>query len=324
VCYNDSMKKVLITGGAGFIGSHLGEKFLDLNYKVICVDNLITGQKKNINHFIKNPNFKFIQADVTKKSSYSLLPTGYSLILHFASPAGPNPYSTKSYMQYPIKTYLVNSIGTHCLLELAKQNKAEFVFASSSEIYGDPKEHPQKETYVGHVNNLGPRACYDESKRFGEMATMTFAKKYNLKAKIIRIFNTYGPRMNPDDGRVIPQFILQSLKKQPLTIHGKGQQTRSFCYIDDLIKGIIKIVDKGKSCEVYNLGNDQELTILKLAEKIKQLTQSKSRLVFKPLPLDDPEKRKPDLSKIKKELHWQPETSLEEGLKKTISYFKNV
>lgn len=316
----------LITGGAGFIGSHLCEKFLKQNYKVICVDNLITGQKKNISHLLNNPNFRFIQADVSQPSIINKLSSAInhqlSIILHFASPAGPNPHSPKSYLKYPIKTYLVNSLGTHYLLELAKKTKAEFLFASTSEVYGDPLQHPQKEIYFGNVNPIGPRSCYDESKRFGEMATITFGKKYKINTKIVRIFNTYGPRMNPDDGRVIPQFILQALQDKPITIYGDGQQTRSFCYIDDLVKGIMLIVKKAKPYEVFNLGSDQETKIIDLAKIIKQLTGSDSCFTFKPLPIDDPEKRRPDLEKIKKTLGWQSQTNLKEGLKKTITYFK--
>lgn len=321
-------QSVLITGGAGFIGSHLCEEFIKKKFKVVCVDNLITGQKKNIKHLLDNPNFKFINADVSKYSTIKKLSSiishqslAINHILHFASPAGPNPNSPKSYLKYPIETYLVNSIGTHYLLKLAKKIKAEFIFASTSEVYGDPKEHPQKETYFGNVNPIGPRSCYDISKRFGEMATMTFGKKNKLNAKIVRIFNTYGSRMNPDDGRVIPQFILQSLNNRPITIYGKGKQTRSFCYIDDLIKGIMLIINKGKKGEVYNLGSSKEIQIIALAKMIKKLTDSSSKLEFKSLPIDDPKKRKPDLGKIKKAVNWRPEILLGQGLQKTIKYF---
>ena len=321
---------VLITRGTGFIGSHLCEEFIKKEFKVICVDNLITGQKKNIQHLLDNPNFQFINADVSKYSTIKKLSSiinhqslVINYILHFASPAGPNPNSPKSYIQYPVKTYLVNSIGTHYLLELARKNKAEFIFASTSEVYGDPKQHPQKETYFGNVNPIGPRSCYDESKRFGEMAVATFSKKYKLKAKIIRIFNTYGPKMNPDDGRAIPQFILQALNNKPITIYGRGEQTRSFCFIDDLIKGIILIINKANAGEVFNLGSNKEIQIITLAKMIKKLTNSSSRLEFKPLPTDDPKKRKPDLEKIKKAVNWKPEILIGQGLQKTIKYFIN-
>lgn len=320
------MKKVLLSGGAGFIGSHLAEKLLKIGYKVICVDNLLTGKKENIKHLFKNKNFKFIRADIAKFKTYKL-PTlnnqTFNLILHFASPAGANPYSPLSYYQLPIKTYLVNSLGTHYLLQLCKKIKAEFIFASTSEVYGDPLQHPQKETYFGNVNPLGLRSCYDESKRFGEMATMVFKRKYKLKTKIIRIFNTYGPRMNLDDGRVIPFFINQALKNQPLIIFGSGKQTRSFCYIDDLIDGIIKIIKRGNDGEVYNLGNPQEITIKRLAEKIILLTNSQSKIIYKDKLEDDPQRRLPDINNVKKTTGWQPKINLEEGLKKTIKWFKN-
>jgi dTDP-glucose 4,6-dehydratase len=314
---------ILITGGVGFIGSHLCEKFLKLKYKVVCVDNLVTGQKKNINHLFSNQNFNFIKADVSKKSNYPLFSNAYSHIFHFASPAGPNPNSPLSYYQLPIKTYLVNSIATHYLLQLAKKTKARFIFASSSEVYGDPKEHPQKETYLGYVNPIGPRSCYDESKRFGEMATVTFGKKFNLKTKIIRIFNTYGPRMNPLDGRAIPLFITQALKNKPITVYGTGKQTRSFCYIDDLVNGIIKIAEQEKNHQVYNLGNPDEIGINQLVSKILKLTDSSSKIVHENRLRDDPKKRCPDINRVKNELNWQPKISLEKGLLNTIKYFKN-
>jgi len=317
------MKTALITGGAGFIGSYLCEEFLKRSFKVITVDNLITGQKKNIIHLLGNINFKFIFADISKPSFCKGQVKNYKLdyIFHFASPAGPNPYSSLSYMQIPIETYLVNSLGTHLLLNLAKKNKAEFLFASSSEIYGNPLEHPQKESYFGNVNPIGPRACYDESKRFGEMATMTFAKKFGIKVKIIRIFNTYGPRMNPKDGRSITLFITQALKNKPLTIFGSGKQTRSFCYIDDLVEGVISVIEKGATGEVYNLGSPQEITINKTVKKILSLTNSSSKIIYKKSCQDDPERRCPDISKARKYLNWQPGISFEQGLLKTIDYF---
>lgn len=316
------MKTVLITGGAGFIGSYLCQQFLEQNYRVICVDNFITGQKKNIITFINKPNFQLIEEDICRPSFYQkIAPFKLSYILHFASPAGPNPHSSKSYLKFPVETYLVNSYATHLLLELAKKNNADFVFASTSEVYGNPLKHPQKENYFGNVNTLGPRSCYDESKRFGEMAAFTFGKLNKINAKIVRIFNTYGPRMNPDDGRVIPRFIIQALKNKPISIYGDGKQTRCFCFINDLIEGILKIVLQAKSYTVYNLGNDKEITINKLAKIIINLTQSQSKIILNPLPQDDPERRKPDLTKITKDLGWRPKTSLEKGLKKTIAFF---
>lgn len=314
----------LITGGAGFIGSHLCEAFLKKDYEVYCFDNLFTGKKENITHLLKNKNFQFHRFDVINPIPEKLLPKKLYAIFHFASPAGPNPEASKSYLRFPIKTYLVNSIGTHNLCQLALEKKAVFLFASTSEVYGDPKEHPQKETYWGNVNPIGERSCYDESKRFGEMVTSVFPRKFSLDTRIIRIFNTYGPRMNPDDGRVLPTFILQTLQKQPITIFGDGKQTRSFCYIDDLIEGIIKVFEKGKAGEVYNLGNPNEITILKAAELVKKLTNSSSSFAFKKLPQGDPKRRCPDISKAKKELDWQPKVTLKEGLKKTIAWFSNL
>lgn len=321
------MEKVLLTGGAGFIGSFLSEKLLALNYQVVCIDNLITGQIKNIEHLSSNKNFIFMEADAIDKKTYqqpAISKTPFKYILHFASPAGPNPGSTKSYMRYPIETYLINSIATHYLLELAEKDKAKFIFASTSEIYGDPKEHPQKETYFGYVNPVGPRSCYDESKRFGEMAVAAFSRKKNLSYNIIRIFNTYGPRMNPDDGRAIPLFINQALKNQDLTIYGNGEQTRSFCYVDDLVKGILMIMKNGHPNEVYNLGNPEEITIKEIADKILKFTGSGAKIAFTEKLEDDPQKRCPNINKIKAHLGWRPETALEQGLLKTIAYFKQT
>lgn len=311
----------IVTGGAGFIGSHLCEAFLKKNYEVFCFDNLFTGKKENLKEPLKNLHFHFYELDVVNPIPENLLPKKIHAVFHFASPAGPNPKAPKSYLQFPIETYLVNSIGTHNLCQLAQEKKAIFVFASTSEIYGNPKIHPQPESYWGNVNPRGKRACYDESKRFGEMVTSVFCQKFSLKTKIIRIFNTYGPRMNLLDGRVLPLFIKQALDGRPLTIFGKGTQTRSFCYVDDLVEGISKVFEMGKTGEVYNLGNPEEINILETAKIIKELTRSNSHLVFKPLPQDDPERRKPDINKAKKELGWQPKISLVTGLKKTISWF---
>ena len=323
------MKTVIITGGAGFIGSYLCEAFLNKDYKILCVDNLVTGNKKNIKTLESNSNFFFIEADVSKISVKEKIinfvnekQLEISHILHFASPAGPNPNSPKSYLQMPVETYLVNSLGTHLMLELTKKFNAKFLFASTSEVYGDPLEHPQKESYLGNVNTLGPRSCYDVSKRFGEMATITYGKKHKLDALLIRIFNTYGPRMNVDDGRVIPLFITKALENKTLTIYGEGNQTRSFCYISDQIDGIINLIEKAEPYSVYNIGNDSEITINTLANTIKDLTDSSSEIEFKPLPKDDPTRRKPDISKAKKDLNWEPQIKLEDGLKKTIKFFE--
>jgi len=316
-------KKILITGGAGFIGSHLCEVLLEKNYEIFCFDNLFTGKKENIKALLKNKNFHFYKFDVINPIPEELLPKNLYGVFHLASPAGPNPAAPKSYLQFPIETYLVNSIGTHNLCQLALEKNAVFLFASTSEVYGDPEQHPQKETYKGNVNTLGERSCYDESKRFGEMVTSVFQRKFSLDTRIIRIFNTYGPRMNPEDGRVLPIFILQALANKPITIFGDGKQTRGFCFIDDLVKGIVKVFEKGKSDEAYNLGNPREITIIETAKLVKKLTKSKSSFVFKNLPEDDPKKRCPDIEKAQKQLSWQPEVSLMEGLKKMISWFKN-
>lgn len=308
---------ILVTGGAGFIGSHLCSKLLEQGSKVIAVDNLITGSKANIQEFKSNSNFKFITADATKEFSVK---EKIDYIFHFASPASPIDYQA-----YPIETLLVNSVGTKNCLDLARRDNAKIMFASTSEIYGDPKEHPQKETYWGNVNPRGVRSCYDEAKRFGESLVLSYQRKYQTKTVTIRIFNTYGPKMQKDDGRVISNFVNQALENKAITIYGTGKQTRSFCYIDDLIEGIIAVMFNNKTQgEVYNLGNPEEYSILNIANKIINLTGSKSQIIFNCLPEDDPKRRKPDISKIKKATGWKPKTKLDEGLKKTIEYFKNI
>lgn len=321
------MKTYLIAGGGGFIGSFICEKLLAEGNQVLCVDNLLTGQKRNIEHLLSNPNFKFIEADVTKgshpfwKDEILLFPK-LDFILHLASPAGPNPASLKSYHALSQETYLVNSIGTHNLLKLAKETKAVFLFASTSEVYGDPEVHPQVETYHGNVNPIGPRAIYDESKRLGEAICADWSRKQEVQTRIARIFNTYGPRMNPEDGRVIPLFILSALKNQPLIIHGDGHQTRSFCYVDDEVDGLLKLLHSDLNADPVNIGNPSEITISELAQIIIRLTNSKSIIQFNKLPEDDPERRCPDIAKAKEKLGWEPKITLEEGLLKTISYFK--
>lgn len=314
----------LVTGGTGFIGSYLCEALLAKDYEVFCFDNLFTGKKENIKPLLKNSDFRFYNFDVINPLPEKLLPKKLKAIFHLASPAGPNPEAPKSYLQFPIETYLVNSVGTHNLCQLALEKKACFLFASTSEVYGDPKEHPQKETYRGNVSTLGRRSCYDESKRFGEMVTSVFQRKFSLDTRIVRIFNTFGPKMNPLDGRALPTFILQALKNQPITIFGDGKQTRSFCFIDDLVEGIIKVFEKGKPGETYNLGNPEEIMILEAAQLVKKLTGSGSPFVFNPLPQGDPKRRCPDISKAKKELDWQPKVTLKEGLRKTIAWFSNL
>lgn len=314
--------KILVAGGAGFIGSHLDEKLLKDGHEVFCADNLITGNKRNINDFLKNEKFHFIKCDVSKKLPKEITSICFGAIFHLASPASPNPESPLSYLRYPAETLFANSLGTFNLLELARQDKAKFLFASTSEIYGDPQITPQPETYWGNVNPNGIRSCYDEAKRFGEAMTMVFVRKFKVDARIVRIFNTYGPRMDKQDGRVIVNFINQALEEKPLTVYGKGEQTRSFCYVNDLIDGLMLAMFKSKTKgEVINLGNPEEHTILYLAKIILKLTKSKSKIVFKPLPVDDPTNRCPDISKAKKLLGWQPKFPLKQGLLETIDFF---
>jgi UDP-glucuronate decarboxylase len=306
-------RTALVAGGAGFVGSHLCEKLLALGYKVICVDNLYTGKKTNILNLLKNKNFQFLNKDISK----DVLNLKINEIYHLASPASP-----PAYQKEPILTFKSNTLGTLNLLELAKKNKAKFLFASTSEVYGDPKEHPQKETYWGNVNPVGVRSCYDESKRAGETLTLDFGKVYKIETKIIRIFNTYGPKMDKNDGRVVSNFIVQALKNMPITVYGQGGQTRSFQYVSDLVAGIIAMMNAKNFSGPVNLGNPEEFTILELAKKIIKITNSKSKIVFKKLPQDDPVKRKPDIDLAKKRLKWQPKISVSDGLLKTITYFK--
>ena len=306
------MKTVLITGGAGFIGSHLCEFLLGKGFKVIAMDNLITGAIKNIEHLRSNNNFTYIHHDVSK---HIVVNEKLDFVLHFASPASP-----VDYQKIPIQTLKVGSLGTHNTLGLALAKKAKYMLASTSEVYGDPLVNPQPESYWGNVNPIGLRGCYDEAKRFAEALTMAYHKIHKLDTKIARIFNTYGPRMRKDDGRVVPNFITQALKNESITVYGDGKQTRSFCYISDLIDGIYKLMISNLN-EPINLGNSEEHTILEFAEIIKELTKSKSTIVFKPLPVDDPHVRCPDITKAKKELKWQPKIELEEGLTKTIEWF---
>lgn len=305
--------KILITGGAGFIGSHLCDYFINKGHSVICIDNLITGNLRNIEHLFGNPRFLFIKHDVT---NYIYVPGKVDAVLHFASPASP-----VDYLKYPIPTLKVGALGTHKALGLAKEKKAIFMLASTSEVYGDPLISPQVETYWGNVNCVGPRGVYDEAKRFAEAMTMAYHRYHNVPVRIVRIFNTYGPRMRLNDGRVVPNFIDQAMKKKSLTVYGDGQQTRSFCYISDLVNGIYKLLLSNIS-EPVNLGNPEEMKIIDFAHLIKDIMKSKSKIVFKPLPQDDPQQRKPDITKAKKLLHWEPKVSLKTGLKLTIQYFK--
>ena len=314
--------KILVAGGAGFIGSHLCERLLNEDFEVFCVDNLITGSRKNIINFLKNKKFHFIKWDVTKDLPEKIKKQDFKAIFHLASPASPNPESPLSYLHHPVETLLANSLGTLNLLNLARKSQAQFLFASTSEIYGDPQISPQPETYWGNVNPNGLRSCYDEAKRFGEAMTMVFVRNFKVDARIVRIFNTYGPRMDKNDGRVIVNFINQILEKKPLTIYGKGQQTRSFCFVDDTVDGLMRAMFKEKTKgEVFNIGNDEEYTILDLAKVLIKLLDENSKIVYKPLPMDDPSNRCPDISKAQKILNWKPKVPLKEGLLKTMEYF---
>jgi dTDP-glucose 4,6-dehydratase len=304
--------KILITGGAGFIGSHLCDFLLEKGHYVICVDNLLTGNIKNIKHNLQNKRFEFIRHDIVKPLKIS---GRIDYILHFASPASP-----VDYMNYPLETLDAGSTGTKNLLELAKKKKAKFLLASTSEVYGDPKVSPQDESYFGNVNTVGPRSVYDESKRFAEALASAYKREKLVDARIIRIFNTYGPRMGLDDGRVVPNFIKQALTGQPLTVYGDGAQTRSFCYVSDLVLGVYKMM-YAKLAEPVNLGNPKDLKIIEFANLILKLTGSRSKIIHKPLPQDDPKQRKPDITKAKKELDWSPVIDLEDGLRKTIEWF---
>lgn len=304
---------MVVTGGAGFIGSHLCDRLIKEGFRVICLDNFITGALDNIKHLIGDNNFRFIEHNVTE---YIDIGEKVDYVLHFASPASP-----EDYLKFPIPTLKVGSLGTHNALGLAKDKKAKFMLASTSEVYGDPLVHPQPESYWGNVNPVGVRGCYDESKRFAEALTMAYHRAHKIDTKIVRIFNSYGPRMRMDDGRVIPNFIYQALNNKPITVYGKGTQTRSFCYIDDLIEGIFRLMHSDIN-EPLNLGNSNEFTILQLARLVVKLTATKSKIVFKPLPQDDPRQRQPDIKKAKKILKWMPSIELEEGLRKTIEWFR--
>jgi len=305
--------KILITGGAGFIGSHLCDFLIKEGHNIICMDNLITGNRKNIQHLSENPNFEFVEYDITKQIE---IKGKIDYVLHLASLASP-----VDYLKYPIKTLKVGSLGTHNGLGVAKANRAKFLLTSTSEVYGDPLVNPQPESYWGNVNCIGPRGVYDESKRFAEAITLAYHKAHSIDTKIVRIFNTYGPRMRERDGRAIPNFIDQALKNRPLTVYGDGSQTRSFCYITDMIEGIYKLMNSDLN-EPVNIGNPNEMTILHLAEKIIELLGSKSKIEHKSLPEDDPKVRRPDITKAKSELSWQPKVGLEEGLKESIDWFK--
>src|SRR3990167_2016788 len=316
-------KVILVTGGAGFIGSHLCDKLIEQGNIVICLDNLLTGSQKNIAHLLSSKNFFFINQDACgpfKSKKFAKI----NEIYHLASPADPNVNSPVSYMSHPFETMRVNTEGTWNMCEIALKHKAKLLFASTSEIYGDPQISPQGEDYRGNVSTTGPRAVYDESKRFGETIVSAFVRNKNLNGRITRIFNTYGPKMNPNEGRAVVNFIKQAIKNESITIYGDGSQTRSFCYVDDEVEGLIMAMEKGKSGEVYNIGNDDERTILEFAKIIKKLAGSKSQIIFEPLPEDDPVQRKPDITKAKKTLGWYPKIALEKGLLRTIQYFRKI
>ena len=308
-------KRVLITGGAGFLGSHLCDRFLKEDYKVVAMDNLITGDLRNIEHLFKHPDFEFYHHDVSK---FVHVPGELHYILHFASPASPIDY-----LKIPIQTLKVGSLGTHNLLGLARVKKSRILVASTSEVYGDPMVHPQTEEYYGNVNPVGPRGVYDEAKRFQEAMTMAYHTYHGLETRIVRIFNTYGPRMRLNDGRVLPAFIGQALRGEDLTIFGDGSQTRSFCYVDDLIEGIYRLLLSDYPYPV-NIGNPDEITIGDFAEEIVKLTGTKQKVVYHPLPKDDPKQRQPDITKAKAILGWTPKVSRKDGLKITYDYFKSL
>jgi dTDP-glucose 4,6-dehydratase len=307
--------RAVVTGGAGFLGSHLCDRLLAEGWEVLAVDNFITGAAENVEHLAGNAKFKLQNEDVSKNDALRVDgEVGY--VLHFASPASP-----PDYLKHPIETMMVGSVGTQNALELALRKKAKFFMASTSECYGDPEMSPQKEEYWGHVNSVGPRSVYDEAKRFSEAMTMGYHRHHGVDTRIVRIFNTYGPRMRLNDGRALPNFVFQALSGQPLTIYGDGKQTRSFCYVDDLIEGIYRLMMSDEHMPV-NIGNPQELTIREFAERIREHFDNMPEIIFEPLPQDDPKRRCPDISKAKRILKWEPKINLDEGLKRTLAYFK--
>jgi dTDP-glucose 4,6-dehydratase len=304
--------RIVVTGGAGFLGSHIGESLIGRGDEVVAIDNLLTGSVDNIAHLFGEKGFVFVEHDVT---NFVHVSGPVDAVMHFASPASP-----VDYLEHPIKTLKVGSLGTHKTLGLAKDKGARFMLASTSEVYGDPQVHPQTEDYWGHVNPVGPRGVYDEAKRFAEAMTMAYHRSHGVDVRIIRIFNTYGPRMRPYDGRVVSNFIVQALAGEPLTVYGEGQQTRSFCYVDDEVRGILALLDSDYVGPV-NIGNPNEFTVLELAKKVLEVTGSSSEIVYEPLPVDDPTQRKPDISLANRVLGWEPRVPLEEGLRATAAWF---
>ncbi|HVT57667.1 MAG TPA: UDP-glucuronic acid decarboxylase family protein [Thermoanaerobaculia bacterium] len=309
------MSRAVITGGAGFLGSHLCERLLAEGHEVVCVDNLLTGSMANIAHLLERPDFHYLRHDVTLPFE---IPGPVDYVLHFASPASPIDY-----LELPIQTLKVGSLGTHNTLGMARAKTARFLLASTSEVYGDPKEHPQKESYWGNVNPVGPRGVYDEAKRFAEAMAMAYHRVHGMEVRIVRIFNTYGPRMRLRDGRVVPAFIQQALKGEPMTVFGQGNQTRSFCYVDDLVEGIYRLLLSDLALPV-NIGNPHEMTIRQFAETIRAIIGSSSPIVHRPLPVDDPQTRQPDIGVARQRLGWEPKVGLEEGLEKTVRFFRQA
>jgi UDP-glucuronate decarboxylase len=318
--------KALVTGGGGFIGSHLCRRLLADGYTVTCIDNFASGLRRNVVGLLEHPNFRLIEQDV------SAVPLDDDLradrYYHLASPASPNPHTPRSYMALPLETALVNSVGMRNVLELAKRNGGRVLFSSTSEVYGDPHEHPQREEYWGNVSSTGPRSCYDEAKRFGEALCMIYVRTFGVDVRLIRIFNTYGPNMDPEDGRMLPNFITQALKHEPVTIYGDGQYTRSLCFVGDLVEGMLSVMESNRADapgRVYNVGNPEEHTILEYANLVLELIpSSESRLVYMPPVPDDPSRRRPDITRVRTELGWEPRIPLRDGVDQTIAYFRAV
>lgn len=313
------MKRAVVTGGSGFLGSHLCDRLIELGYEVICLDNLLTGNADNTAHLMGHPRFRFVKYNVT---DYLYIEGSVDVVLHFASPASP-----RDYLEMPIQTLKVGSLGTHKALGLAKNKGGRFLLASTSEVYGDPLVNPQPEDYWGNVNPIGPRGVYDEAKRFAEAMTMAYHRYHGIDTRIARIFNTYGPRMRPNDGRVVSNFIVQALRGEPLTIYGDGSQTRSFCYVSDLISGIVALLAASSSeaiREPVNIGNPEERNVRELADKVLALTGSSSSIEFRPLPVDDPRVRRPDISRARKFLGWKPSVDIDQGLRYTVEYFRKI
>jgi len=304
-----------VTGGAGFIGSHLCDRLLAAGFEILCVDNLLTGARHNVEHLASNPAFEFVEHDITRPFDAPA-----DVVFHLASPASP-----KGYYRYPLETALTNAVGTSHLLELAHRQSARFLTASTSEVYGEPEVHPQPEGYWGNVNPLGPRACYDEGKRFAEAISMVYCRERGLDVRVVRLFNTYGPRMDPTDGRVVPNFIMQALRGKPLTVYGDGSQTRSLCYVDDIVDGLERVMlAEDQAGEVFNLGNPEERTVLEFAHLIRDLCGAESDIIHAELPVDDPSRRRPDISKARTVLGWEPRVSVEDGLQRTIEWFRDL